>query len=80
MEEIFELDLLTQAYLDENCDKEGKLTSEKMEGLISRIVRTVRYDTAFDRDLLKNTIEYIEQHYPNIFLWEKNMGEFPDSE
>lgn len=77
MSENFELDLLIQEYIDEYCDAQGKMPQDKRPEFIMKIVRMVQYDVTFKRHLLKNTTDYIEQHYPNIELWEAHQGELP---
>ena len=77
MSENFELNLLIREYIDEYCDAQGKMPQDKRPEFIMRVVRMVRYDVTFDRQLLKDTTDYIEQHYPNIELWETHQGELP---
>lgn len=77
MSGMFELDLLIQEYIDEYCDAQGKMPQDKRPEFIMRVVRMVQYDVTFKRHLLKNTTDYIEQHYPNIELWEPHQGDLP---
>lgn len=77
MSGMFELDLLIQEYIDEYCDAQGRMPQDKRPEFIMRVVRMVRYDVTFEDGLLKNTTDYIEQHYPNIELWEAHQGEMP---
>ena len=77
MSKEFELNLLIQEYIDEYCDAQGRMPQDKRPEFIMRVVRMVRYDVTFKRHLLKDTTDYIEQHYPNIELWEAHQGEMP---
>lgn len=77
MDEKFKLDRLIQDYLDKFCNEDGYLEKEKMPGFFLEVVRMVQYDVTFEENLLKDTTDYIEQHYPNIKLWEAHRGELP---
>jgi len=77
MENNSKLDKLIQDYLDRYCDANGYLPKEKRAGFLLELVRMIQFDASFEENLLKNTTDYIEQHYPNIDLWEQHAGELP---
>lgn len=77
MENNSKLDKLIQDYLDRHCDVNGYLSKGKKAGFLLEVVRMIQFDASFEENLLKDTTDYIEQHYPNIDLWEQHAGELP---